>query len=92
MAEQFSEHILQMLKLGQSTLKDNPQLTEETGLTNAKGDKYIAMDVKLVKGAGGLVVNHHGVDLAEESFDPEKTYQIIAGCPNIVEFTLSYLR
>ena len=31
MTEQFSEHILQMLQLGRSTLKNNPLLIEETG-------------------------------------------------------------
>lgn len=48
--------------------------------------------VALVKGAGGLVVSHNRVDLGEELFDPEKTYQILAGSPNIIDFALGYLQ
>lgn len=48
--------------------------------------------IALVKGARGLVFNHNGVDLGEESFDPERTYQVLAGSPNIVEFALGHLQ
>src|SRR3990167_4874365 len=45
----------------------------------------------LIKGAGGVAVNHEGQDLGKESFSPEKTYPILAGCRNIVEFCLKQI-
>lgn len=47
--------------------------------------------VALIKGAGGAVVNHQGQDLGAEEFSPDKTYQILAGCKNIIDFAQSKL-
>ncbi len=82
MTEQFGEHILQMLRLGQSTLKDNPQLTEETGVTNAKGDKSIAMDVKIEElfidyiKKHNLPVNIFSEEVGTVKFHPNPTHLI----------------
>jgi fructose-1,6-bisphosphatase/inositol monophosphatase family enzyme len=39
----------------------------------------------LVKGAGGVVVNHNGEDIGNEEFSPEKKYQVLAGSANVVD-------
>lgn len=48
--------------------------------------------VSLIKGAGGIAVNHRGKDLGEESFSPNKTYQILAGSKNVIEFAVKNLQ
>ena len=47
--------------------------------------------VALIKGAGGIVVNHNGQDLGEEIFSSNKTYQLLGGAKNIVDFILTQL-
>lgn len=47
--------------------------------------------VALIKGAGGVTVNHQGKDLGEEEFSPDKTYQILGGCKNIIDFVVKGL-
>jgi len=48
--------------------------------------------VSLIKGAGGIAVNHKGEDLGEEEFSPDKTYQILAGAKNVINFALQQIR
>jgi len=45
----------------------------------------------LIKGAGGIAVNHKGQDLGEEYFSTEKTYQILAGNKKVVDFIVEKL-
>lgn len=40
----------------------------------------------LVKGAGGLAVDHANKDIGERVFNHGDTYSVLAGCPNIIEF------
>ncbi|MCL5438630.1 MAG: hypothetical protein M1268_01430 [Patescibacteria group bacterium] len=47
--------------------------------------------VALIKGAGGIAVNHKGKDLGGESFSPDKTYQILGGAKNIIKFAINQL-
>lgn len=82
MTEQFSEHILQMLQLGRQTLKDSPRLIEETGATNIKGDKSIAMDVKIEElfinyiKKHNLPVNIFSEETGTTKFHPNPTHLI----------------
>lgn len=46
----------------------------------------------LVKGAGGIAVNHNGQDLGNQSFSPETTYPILAGNRDITEFMVKNIR
>ncbi len=46
----------------------------------------------LIKGAGGIALNSKGEDLGKEFFDAEKTYPILAGCKNIMEFCLEEIK
>jgi fructose-1,6-bisphosphatase/inositol monophosphatase family enzyme len=43
----------------------------------------------LIKGAGGITVDHHGNDIGEKVFSPQDTYQILAGSKNAIEFAIS---
>lgn len=43
----FAKHTLRMLQLSSEVLKNSPRLVEETGGVSTKGDKSIAMDVKI---------------------------------------------
>jgi len=45
----------------------------------------------LIKGAGGKVINENGEDLGEISFNPDRTYDVIAGNTNVVNFVLGLL-
>lgn len=45
----------------------------------------------LIKGAGGVVVDHRGNDLSEQDFNSDKTYEILAGNKRIVEFCVEEL-
>lgn len=46
----------------------------------------------LIKGAGGIAVNHQGEDLGKENFHPEKTYPILAGTNSVIDFCLIQLK
>ena len=46
----------------------------------------------LIKGAGGIAVNHQGKDLGKENFHPEKTYPILAGNKLVVDFCVAQLK
>lgn len=48
--------------------------------------------VSLIKGAGGITVNHNGDDIGQETFSPNKTYQILGGAKNIIDFATEQLR
>lgn len=48
--------------------------------------------ISLIKGAGGITINHLGQDLGNEKFSPEKTYRILAGSKNIIEFMMKNLK
>lgn len=48
--------------------------------------------VALIKGAGGITVNHNGEDIGHEIFSPDKTYQILGGTKNIIEFATTLLK
>lgn len=45
----------------------------------------------LVKGAGGITVDHKGNDIGENKFSPETNHQILAGAKNIVEHAVGLL-
>lgn len=45
----------------------------------------------LVKGAGGITVDHNGKDIGENRFSRETSHQILAGAKNIVEYTVKLL-
>lgn len=45
----------------------------------------------LIKGAGGIALDHHGRDLSEEPFVVGHTYPLIGGAENIVEFMLKQI-
>jgi len=47
MQNSFQEHVLKMLEIGKKIIAKNPLLTKEVGTINVKGDKTIAMDVKM---------------------------------------------
>lgn len=47
--------------------------------------------VSLIKGAGGIAVDHKGNDLGEYVFSSESVYQIIAGNKAVVEFAIRKL-
>lgn len=46
----------------------------------------------LIKGAGGKVTDESGEDLGNISFSSNRSYDVIAGNPGIVDFTLQQLR
>lgn len=46
----------------------------------------------LIKGAGGVTSDHKGNNLDAEKFDPEKTYSILAGAMNIMEFAVKQMK
>ncbi len=46
----------------------------------------------LIKGAGGVVVDHGRNNLNDMPFSPEKTYQILAGNKNVVDFMVDKLK
>lgn len=46
----------------------------------------------LIKGAGGIAVDHDGNDIGEKVFSSQDTYQILAGCKNVVEFAAEQLK
>ncbi|PIZ42309.1 hypothetical protein CO181_02585 [candidate division WWE3 bacterium CG_4_9_14_3_um_filter_43_9] len=48
--------------------------------------------VSLIKGAGGITVDHKGKDLGNYIFSPDETYQLLAGDKKIVEFAVSQLK
>lgn len=48
--------------------------------------------VSLIKGAGGIAVNHQGKDLGEEEFSSDKTYEILAGAQDVIKFTLEQIK
>lgn len=48
--------------------------------------------VALIKGAGGIAVNHQGDDVGTEVFSPEKTYQILGGPKHIVGFMVDTVK
>lgn len=48
--------------------------------------------IALIKGAGGIAVNHKGEDLGEEEFSPDKTYEILAGARNVIDFALKQIK
>jgi fructose-1,6-bisphosphatase/inositol monophosphatase family enzyme len=45
----------------------------------------------LIKGAGGITVNHQGKDIGEEKFSPNATHQILAGTKNVIDFVVNAL-
>lgn len=45
----------------------------------------------LIKGAGGIAVDHEGNDLGVRRFHPEDTYPMLAGSKKVVEFCVSKL-
>ncbi len=45
----------------------------------------------LIKGAGGIVVNHSGKDLSSEQYSPSKTYQLLAGNKTIIDYAVTQL-
>lgn len=45
----------------------------------------------LVKGAGGISVDHKGNDIGENRFSPEINHQILAGAKNIVKYVVKLL-
>lgn len=47
--------------------------------------------VSLIKGAGGIAVDHRGNDLGDVDFATDKTYQIVAGSRAVIEFAFSNL-
>lgn len=47
--------------------------------------------VSLIKGAGGIVVDHKGNDLGEYAFSSKNVYQIIAGNREVVEYAVHKL-
>lgn len=46
----------------------------------------------LIKGAGGITVNHKGEDIGETAFTPNTTYQILAGSKTIINFAIEQLQ
>lgn len=46
----------------------------------------------LIKGAGGIAVNHQGGNLGKENFQPEKTYPILAGNKPVINFCIAQLK
>lgn len=46
----------------------------------------------LIKGAGGITVNHKGEDIGDNIFSPEINHQILAGSKNIIEYAVSLLK
>lgn len=46
----------------------------------------------LIKGAGGITVNHKGEDIGDMPFTPNTTYQILAGSKNIIDFAIEKLK
>lgn len=46
----------------------------------------------LIKGAGGIAVNHQGEDLGKENFHPEKTYPTLAGTKPVIDFCVTQLK
>lgn len=47
--------------------------------------------VSLIKGAGGIAVDHKGNDLGEKDFSTDLTCQILAGNKDVVEFMVNQL-
>ena len=47
--------------------------------------------VSLIKGAGGIAVDHKGNGLGEKDFSTDNTYQILAGNKDVVSFMVSQL-
>src|SRR5258708_4699858 len=45
--KQLVEYVKDILKIAEETLAANPNLTEQTGTINSKGDRQIAMDTKI---------------------------------------------
>jgi len=48
--------------------------------------------VSLIKGAGGVALDHKGNDLGEVVFSTENTYQILAGNKDVVNFMVNQLK
>lgn len=48
--------------------------------------------VSLIKGAGGVALNHQGEDIGQEEFSSEKTYPILAGSKSIVDFAIAQIK
>jgi fructose-1,6-bisphosphatase/inositol monophosphatase family enzyme len=46
----------------------------------------------LIKGAGGITVNHNGEDIGNNKFSPNDTHQIIAGSKNVVNYAIDSLK
>ena len=46
----------------------------------------------LIKGAGGIIVDHEGAPLGRKLFDPKGEYQLLAGDKTIVEFLVSHTK
>jgi fructose-1,6-bisphosphatase/inositol monophosphatase family enzyme len=69
-------------------------LTQTSALMGARlmRPEEIGAIVSLVKGAGGITVDHSGNDLGEYEFSPDKTYQLLAGNKKIVMYALSQIR
>lgn len=45
----------------------------------------------LIKGVGGISVDHNGNDIGSKTFSPNDAYQILAGSKNVIEFALKQL-
>jgi fructose-1,6-bisphosphatase/inositol monophosphatase family enzyme len=48
--------------------------------------------VSLIKGAGGVTLDHQGKDIGHAPFSPDKTYPILAGDKNIIDFAVSQIK
>lgn len=46
----------------------------------------------LIKGAGGITVNHKGEDIGDNDFSPETNHQILAGAKNIIDYSVKLLK
>lgn len=45
----------------------------------------------LIKGAGGVAIDHSGHDVGEKEFSPNATYQILAGSPKVVKYAIDLM-
>lgn len=46
----------------------------------------------LIKGAGGITVDHSGNDIGDRVFSSKETYQILAGSPSVINYAVEQLK
>jgi fructose-1,6-bisphosphatase/inositol monophosphatase family enzyme len=66
------------------------QTTSAMGALTMKPEE-IGTIISLVKGSGGITVNHKGEDLEDQNFSINETYSVLAGNKDVIDFVITQL-